>query len=103
MLLNDRYRFIRQLAQGGCAATFLAEDQYLPSRRKCVIKQFKPSNENAIAASEIRAKFKKEAEVLEVVGRHELIPELYGVFQENAELYIVQQWIEGLTLADKIT
>jgi serine/threonine-protein kinase len=102
MLLNDRYLLVRELRQGGCAATLLAEDQYLPSRRKCVIKQFKPSCGNATAALEIRAKFEKEAEVLEVLGRHELIPELYAVFEENAELYIVQQWIEGLTLGDKI-
>lgn len=102
MLLNGRYLLVRQLRRGGCAATSLAEDQYLPSRRKCVIKQFKPSSGNATAALEIRAKFKKEAEVLEVLGKHELIPELYAVFEEGSELYIVQQWIEGLTLGDKI-
>jgi serine/threonine protein kinase, bacterial len=102
MLLNDRYLLVRQLRKGGCAATSLAEDQYLPSRRKCVIKQFKPSNGNATASLEIRAKFKKEAEVLEILGKHELIPELYAVFEENAELYIVQEWIDGLTLTDKI-
>lgn len=102
VLLNNRYRVVRKLRQGGCAATLLAEDLYFPSQRKCVIKQFGPSTANATAAGEIRVKFKKEAEVLELLGSHELIPELYGFFEEEGELYIVQQWIEGPTLMDKV-
>ncbi|WP_290886049.1 hypothetical protein [Fischerella sp.] len=41
-LLNDRYQVIQVLGVGGFSETFLAEDTYLPSRRRCVIKQLKP-------------------------------------------------------------
>jgi serine/threonine protein kinase, bacterial len=102
MMLSNRYRIIQQLQSGGCAATFLAEDLFLPSNRKCVVKQFKPAQANQSSASHLRDKFKKEAEVLELLGNHDLIPELYAFFEENGELFICQQWIEGLTLTDKI-
>jgi len=102
VLLNHRYKVIRELARGGCAATLLAEDLYLPSKRKAVVKQFKPAASNMAAAPLLRAKFEKEAEALELLGTHELIPELYGLFEENEELYIVQQWIEGETLLEYV-
>lgn len=41
-LLNNRYQIIQVLGAGGFGETFLAEDTYLPSRRRCVIKQLKP-------------------------------------------------------------
>jgi serine/threonine-protein kinase len=102
MLLNSRYLIVQSLAQGGCGETYIAEDTYMPSKRKCVIKQFKPSQANASAAHDIKEKFRKEAEVLEVIGTHELIPELYAFFEEQRELYIVQQWIDGVTLTQKV-
>ena len=40
-LLNNRYRVIKVLGDGGFGTTFLAEDTQMPSRRQCVIKQLK--------------------------------------------------------------
>jgi serine/threonine protein kinase, bacterial len=37
--LNNRYQVIQVLGAGGFGETFLAEDTYMPSRRRCVIKQ----------------------------------------------------------------
>jgi hypothetical protein len=39
-LLGSRYKIIRSLATSSFAETFLAEDVLLPSKRKCIIKQF---------------------------------------------------------------
>ena len=41
-VLNSRYQVIEVLGVGGFGETFLAEDIYMPSRRRCVIKQLKP-------------------------------------------------------------
>jgi len=98
MLLNNRYLILQPLGQRGCAETLLAEDTQIPSKRKCVVKKFKPSLGNTIATQEIKKKFEKEAQILEVLGKHELIPELYAFFEENGEMYIAQQFIEGMTV-----
>jgi serine/threonine-protein kinase len=41
-LLNNRYQILKKLGEGGFGTTYLAEDTLMPSRRRCVIKQLKP-------------------------------------------------------------
>ncbi|HRH41954.1 MAG TPA: serine/threonine-protein kinase [Pyrinomonadaceae bacterium] len=102
MLLSDRYRILQKIGVGGCGEVFLAKDIHLPSEPKCVVKQFKPSTSDPADYQLIKDKFKQEAAILEIVGHHDQIPQLYAFFEENGELYIVQQYIEGLTLAQKV-
>ncbi len=102
MLLSNRYQIIRKIGVGGCGEVFLAEDIHLPSKPKCVVKQFKPSTNDPADYQLIKDKFKQEAAILEIVGHHDQIPQLYAFFEENGELYIVQQYIEGLTLTQKV-
>jgi serine/threonine-protein kinase len=99
-LLNNRYQVIEVLGAGGFGETFLAEDTYMPSRRRCAIKQLKP-----IAANDpqtyklIRQRFEREAATLEYLGKSsDQIPELYAYFPENGQFYLVQEWIHGQTL-----
>src|SRR5205085_10229436 len=48
-------------------------------------------------------KFKNEAKVLkELSSEVKQIPELYDDFQEDGEYYLVQEYIEGKTLIEKV-
>ncbi|MFB2896050.1 protein kinase [Aerosakkonemataceae cyanobacterium BLCC-F50] len=101
--LNNRYQIIRSLAAGGFGHTFLAEDTHLPSRRRCVIKQLKPIAQNAQVYQLIKQRFQREATILEKLGEsHAQIPQLYAYFEENQEFYLVQEFIDGETLSEKI-
>ncbi len=102
-LLNNRYQVIEVLGIGGFSETFLAEDTYLPSRRRCVIKQLKPATNDPKIYDKIQRRFEREAITLEFLGEgSDQIPKLYAYFYENGQFYLVQEWIQGQTLSNII-
>jgi serine/threonine-protein kinase len=100
-LLNNRYKIVSSLARGGFGETFLAVDTHLPSGKKCVIKQLKPPEEVFQSAQWLKERFEKEAIILEELGNNcSQIPKLYAYFSEEGNFYLVQEWVEGMTLAE---
>jgi rod shape-determining protein MreB len=99
----DRYKVVRELGQGSCGKTFLAEDMGLPSRRLCVIKQLKPQINDPKVYNTIRDRFMVEARVLEKLGREvDQIPELYELVIHDEEIYLIQEWVQGNTIRDLV-
>jgi serine/threonine-protein kinase len=102
-LLNNRYRIIESIGHGGFGETFLAEDTQMPSSRRCVIKQLKPSVNRPEIYPLIQEQFRREAAILEQLGeKSDRIPRLYAYFEEEEQFYLVQEWIEGETLTTRI-
>jgi serine/threonine-protein kinase len=102
-LLNNRYQVLRVLGSGGFGKTFLAEDTQMPSGKRCVIKQLIPVINNPQLYQLVQERFQKEASILEELGdRHSQIPRLYAYFSEGGEFYLVQKYIEGQTLSEKL-
>lgn len=102
-LLNNRYRVIEKLGEGGFGLTLLVEDIQMPSRRHCVIKQLKPHTQNPQIDQSVRERFGQEAAVLEKLGEgHSQIPKLYGHFEEDGLFFLAQEWIDGETLSDRV-
>jgi len=102
-LLDNRYRVTSVLGSGGFGETYLAEDTKMPSNRRCVIKQLKPVADNPQMYELLQQRFHREAVVLEALGEESrYIPKLYANFIENGLFYLVQEWIDGLTLTQEI-
>ncbi|RMF24404.1 MAG: serine/threonine protein kinase [Cyanobacteria bacterium J083] len=101
--LNNRYKILKTLGRGGFGETFLAIDTHMPSERKCVIKQLKPMLQEEKIPVWIQDRFKQEAAILERLGeKNSQIPRLYAYFAEKNHFYLVQEWIDGLTLTEAV-
>ncbi len=100
-LLDHRYQIIRVLATGGFGQTYIAEDTRRPGNPVCVVKHLKPGTDPRVFATAKRL-FNSEAETLEKLGNHDQIPRLLAYFDENQEFYLVQEYVEGHTLAEEL-
>ena len=102
-LISNRYKIVKVLAEGGFGKTFLTEDTHLPSGRHCVIKQLKPVTNNPQIYKLVQDRFQREAAILEELGNgNNRIPNLFAYFSEQDQFYLVQEYIQGKTLTDKV-
>ncbi|MEY3298416.1 MAG: hypothetical protein RLZZ597_1676 [Cyanobacteriota bacterium] len=102
-LIDGRYKVVQSLSEGGFGITFLAKDLRRPGQPRCVVKQLRPQREFSTDEWQVaRRLFDQEAEILERLGRHDQIPLLLAHLEENGNLYIVQDFIEGRTLRDEL-
>lgn len=102
-LLSNRYQILNVLGDGGFGRTYLVVDTQMPSGRKCVLKQLKPIHDNPQIHQIVRERFQREAAILERLGEHHAqIPRLYAYFSDQEEFYLVEEWIEGETLTQRV-
>jgi hypothetical protein len=102
-LVDNRYKVVRALGKGGFGETFLVEDSQLPSGRYCVLKQLRPVEDNEQVYSLVKDRFQREAAILEDLGEgSDQIPRLYAYFAEEHKFYLVQEYVEGETLMQRL-
>ncbi|AFY30576.1 protein kinase [Calothrix sp. PCC 7507] len=97
IVLRNRYRPIQLLGSGGFGKTYLAEDLD-KLNEYCVIKQFAPRVQGTAAINKATELFEQEARRLQQLGEHPQIPTLLAYFEEENNLYLVQQFINGQNL-----
>ena len=99
LLLQERYRAIELMAQGGFSRTFLVVDHGQTPSLHCVLKQFWTKNLTPDALKKATTLFQQEAFLLEELGKHPQIPTLLSHFEQNQYFYLVQEFIDGTNLA----
>jgi formylglycine-generating enzyme required for sulfatase activity len=100
ILLDDRYRPIKFLGEGGFGRTFQAIDEKRLNT-PCVIKQFLPQQTGSAALAKATELFQQEAKRLQELGKHPQIPDLEAFFPQDGRLYLVQDFIDGQNLFEE--
>ncbi|WP_299491562.1 serine/threonine-protein kinase [Acaryochloris sp. IP29b_bin.137] len=101
--LANRYKIIKNLGAGGFSQVYLAKDLQRDDRRRCVVKQLQPKSDDPFTVRTARRLFKTEVNVLQKLGNHDRIPQLYVSFEENRQFYLVEQYITGQGLSRELT
>ncbi|QMS90855.1 protein kinase [Nostoc edaphicum CCNP1411] len=95
MLLQERYRLLKQIGKGGFCKTFLAVDEGQFPPIPCVVQELSLEYETF-------KNFQQKAQKLEELGKHPQIPALLNYFQHNGHFYLVQEFIAGTNLAQVV-
>lgn len=95
LLLQERYRLMKQIGKGGFCKTFLAVDEGQFPPIPCVVQELS-------LESETDQTFQQKAQKLEELGKHPQIPALLAYFQHNGYFYLVQEFIAGTNLAQMV-
>lgn len=98
--IQERYRALKVIGQGGFGKTFLAQDEGKPSQPRCVIKQF--IYDDPATLREAQRLFEQEAVRLDDLGKHPQIPELLAHCEQEGRQYLVQEFIDGENLLQEL-
>ena len=101
LLLQQRYRPIRLIAQGRFVRTFLAIDQEQLPAQLCILKQLS-SNNQTVEAQQAKALFQQEILLLKDLGEHFQIPTLLAEIEAAQGFFSLQEFIEGSNLAQVV-
>ncbi len=92
-VLQDRYRILSVLGQGGFGRTYLAEDQGR-FNELCALKELTPADTGAYALEKSTELFQREAQILYQI-QHPQIPQFRATFEYEQRLFLVQDYVEG--------
>ncbi|MEA5605463.1 serine/threonine-protein kinase [Nostoc sp. UHCC 0252] len=95
MLLQERYRLLKQIGKGGFCKTFLAVDEGQFPPIPCVVQELSLKFETSKT-------FQQKAQQLEELGNHPQIAAIFAYFEHNGYFYLVQEFIAGTNLAQVV-
>ncbi|MBW4645489.1 MAG: serine/threonine protein kinase [Goleter apudmare HA4340-LM2] len=94
-VLQNRYRIIQILGQGGFGRTYLAEDQRR-FNELCAIKELIPTATAADVWEKAQELFQREAATLYQI-EHPQVPKFRERFEQDKRLFLVEDYVAGKT------
>ena len=101
-VLKNKYRLEKLLAtQGGQGTVYYAIDISTSLNNERVVKQFCPNYSNNQMLEIGTRLFNQESEILEKLGKHSQIPQIFDYFEQDKRFYLVQELVEGQNLTEE--
>jgi eukaryotic-like serine/threonine-protein kinase len=100
--LKKHYYIEKKLDSGGFGTIYLAKDTFSAIGGIYVVKHFSPKYDSEAQFKKAMQLFEQESTSLQILGKHSQIPRIYDFFEEDNNFFLVQEWIEGQTLAQEL-
>lgn len=101
-VVGGRYSITHYLGGKGEIETYLANNLHRHYQSPCLLKQIELPMINSDGTVTLEQRFAEELSVLERLGYHEQIPQLWDHFEAEGQFYLVQEYFQGENLAQKI-
>jgi Protein kinase domain len=96
-LLQQRYRILNLLDEGGSGRLYLATDRERGDT-ECAIEEIVPSSQFPTVVAKAKELFEQEVKLLERL-QHPQLPKFWGTFADLDRLFLVRDYIPGSTYA----
>lgn len=101
-IIGNRYQIIQRLGRSEMGKTYLAKDLQATGDSRCVVEQLNHNCDNETNWRIVKQHLLKEIAVLERLGDHPQIPQLYNYFAEQRQFYLVREYIDGDNLEQEV-
>lgn len=91
-LFFQKYKYIKSLGKGGCGEVFLAENKNL--RNYWAVKEIPKDRKTSVSGY-------IEPEILKRLN-HPALPRICDVYEDEAKIYIIEDYIEGVCLLQEL-
>ena len=100
--VGGRYLITRYLGGRTGVETYIADNLRRQYQSPCSIKQIELPHNSDFDKIQRERNFAEEMSVLERLGYHDQIPQLWDHFEEDERFYLVQEYVSGTNLAEKM-
>lgn len=94
--IGSRYKITKRRNSKDYCDIYEARDNALPDYPLCIVKKLTSDSDTA------KFMFEREANTLYKLGKHNQITTLLAHFSENKDFYLVEEYIEGKTIAQEM-
>ena len=101
-IVGNRYQIIQQLGRSNLGKAYLAKDLQATGDSRCAVEQLNPNCANEANWQIVRQHLLNEVTVLERLGDHPQIPQLYNHFAQKRQFYLVREYIDGDNLEQEV-
>jgi eukaryotic-like serine/threonine-protein kinase len=95
--IHAQYDITKFMGLGRFGETYLAKSKELPGQPQCVLKRYRPQ-QVAQPFALIKKSFEVQCELLYQLGQHDQIPRILAKIEDEPNLYLVQEYIDGQML-----
>ena len=103
--LRGKYQLIDGVpgkVQGGQGTIYYARDITSSIDKTYIVKQFTPRYDNDYQLQVAKRLFIQEAKILQKLGSHSQIPQIFDYFEEDEQFFLVQELIDGKNLQQEL-